>query len=108
THGFSRKVLDRAFTLELSDVELERWGAPVERDKAPSSLEWPASALVPRRTSLAQDTGFSDEERDSIRRVIGVLGHLNEQLRLAQFQVGYRVRDEVALFVLNAREVESS
>src|SRR2546427_9073691 len=25
THGFSRKVLDRAFTIELSDVDLSRW-----------------------------------------------------------------------------------
>ena len=25
THGFSRKVLDRAFTIELSDIDLSVW-----------------------------------------------------------------------------------
>ena len=33
THGFSRKVLDRAFTLELSDVELSRWGRLTEAER---------------------------------------------------------------------------
>ena len=38
--------------------------------------------------------------------MIQVLERLNQHLRLAQLQVGYRVRDEVALFVLNAAEVK--
>ena len=28
-HGFSRKVLDRAFTIELSDVDLTTWESGV-------------------------------------------------------------------------------
>jgi hypothetical protein len=51
THGFSRKVLDRAFTLELSDIDLTLWAeaAPVTHDRP----AWPVSVWYPRATSLA-------------------------------------------------------
>lgn len=111
THGFSRKVLDRAFTLELSDVELSRWGRLTRPSgdtlsETVTSLGWPASAMIPNRTTLATAEGFSQRERGSVQQVIQVLERLNQHLRLAQLQVGYRVRDEVALFVLNAAEVK--
>jgi hypothetical protein len=40
-----------------------------------------------------------------IEKVIATLGAINRFLTPAQLQVGYRIRDEIALFVLNARDL---
>ncbi len=105
THGFSRKVLDRAFTIELSDVDLSR----VEPAGASAPARpWPASAWAPRAHRLGQLAALSDEERGDVERTIAALTELNGHLTRASLQVGYRTRDEVALFLLGAREVASS
>ncbi|WP_200255903.1 MrcB family domain-containing protein [Halorhodospira neutriphila] len=105
-HGFSRKVLDRAFTLELSEVALERW-APQSRDEAPRPQPWPVSAWQPRAARLAELDGLTPAERDRIQEAIDELVALNRILTQAQLQVGYRTRDEVALFVLHAEVLRS-
>jgi hypothetical protein len=106
THGFSRKVLDRAFTLELSDIDLTLWAeaAPVTHDRS----AWPVSVWYPRATSLAGLPGLGAEERQQIDTVIRALTDVNRYLIGAQLQVGYRTRDETALFVLHAQELSDS
>jgi hypothetical protein len=102
-HGFSRKVLDRAFTLELSDVDLNRWGqaATTSRSIAP----WPVSAWFPRATRLGELQGLTGDEQSLVERTIETLTTVNVFLSQAQLQVGYRTRDEVALFVLHANDL---
>jgi hypothetical protein len=101
THGFSRKVLDRAFTLEMSEVDLSSWRSTT----AETSLEmspWPAErwrAIALRPGDLRSP---SDADTRCIEEVITVLTKVNEILSIAQLQVGYRVRDEVAMFLLHA------
>lgn len=104
-HGFSRKVLDRAFTLELSDVDLEKWQATTRADVEPDV--WPVSAWWPRATRLSELPTVSGEERESIQAAINHLTELNQILVQAQLQVGYRTRDEIALFLLHAGEIRS-
>jgi 5-methylcytosine-specific restriction enzyme B len=106
THGFSRKVLDRAFTLELSDIDLARWAeaAPTRTGAA----AWPVSAWYPKAASLAGLMGLGAEDRQQVETVIRTLTEVNNFLVGAQLQVGYRTRDETALFVLHAREVLDS
>lgn len=103
THGFSRKVLDRAFTLEIAEIDLSLGctSAPV----APSP--WPARAFFPRAARLGELETRPDDHA-AIEEVVSVLTALNRLLAGAQLQVGYRVRDEIALFVLHAREVLAS
>jgi hypothetical protein len=106
THGFSRKVLDRAFTLELSDIDLTRWA---ESAAGPSgAAAWPVSAWYPRAASLAGLTGLGHDGRQQVERVIGSLTEVNRYLVGAQLQVGYRTRDETSLFVLHAQDVLDS
>ncbi len=105
-HTFSRKVLDRAFTLELSDVSLSRWegagsGAPV-----PST--WPTHAWHPRAIRLSELKDLTEPERSSIEEVIAVLSELNTILQQAQLQLGYRTRDEIGLFVLHAEAIRKA
>jgi 5-methylcytosine-specific restriction protein B len=104
THGFSRKVLDRAFTLEFSDINLHVWESNQASDA--SSLEpWPIQAWRPRATRLSQLDEVTDTDRQHIQTTIQVLTEVNRFLTLAQLQVGYRTRDEVALFMLHAEEI---
>lgn len=109
THGFSRKVLDRAFTLELSDVDLTQWGVRSTGDDKPvAATTWPVEAWQPRAVRLGALTEVSEEDREEIERVVKALLEVNRFLTQAQLQVGYRTRDEIALFLLHARDLKSA
>lgn len=105
TFGFSRKVLDRAFTLEISQLDLSAWRAAA-RASSPRMRPWPLEAWLPRATRLAELEDLDDDEIAAIERAITALEEANRVLVLAQLQVGYRVRDEVALFVLHAQQAQ--
>jgi len=109
THGFSRKVLDRAFTLELSEVDL-RWvsdGEDRPEEETPLS-KWPLSYWYCRAARIEElDGGNSAMQRD-VQTAIDTLEQINRVLLYSQLQVGYRTRDEVALFLINSRDVTSS
>lgn len=107
THGFSRKVLDRAFTIEFSEIDLAAWEAK-SGSTEPSVSPWPVENWYPRAIQLQELEALSASELEDIREVIRVLTRLNEFLVKAQLQVGYRTRDEMALFVLHAREIAGS
>lgn len=101
-YGFSRKVLDRAFTLELSDVDLGRWR---EATPEPTATErWPVAAWWPRALTLGGLADLSKAETASVERVVTVLTEANALLAPAGLGVGYRMRDEAALFVLHGAE----
>ena len=103
THGFSRKVIDRAFTLELSDVDLGQWKS--RASTPPPATGWRASAWYPRATRLGELGVLSQSEREHVTTVVDALIAANRHLADAQLQLGYRTRDEVALFVLHASEL---
>lgn len=98
THPFSRKVLDRAFVLEFSTVNLE---LPSTSDDAlPEIPLLSSSAWQPVAVRLAE---HPDAGAGEVERVVRELTSVNTVLKSAQLQVGYRVRDEVAMFVLASR-----
>ncbi|HKO54920.1 MAG TPA: DUF3578 domain-containing protein [Thermoanaerobaculia bacterium] len=107
SHGFSRKVLDRAFTIELSDIDLGVWRPSVTREAADADV-WPASAWYPRATRLADLGVISVDDEQQIVSAIETVKSVNALLLEAQLQIGFRVRDEIALFMLNASEVEDA
>jgi len=102
THGFSRKVLDRAFTLELSDVDLGDRSRAAESVSPPAP--WPLERWVARALRLPELGVVNAAEEIELGRCIVALTELNRFLVHAQLQVGYRTRDEVVLFVLHAGE----
>lgn len=108
THGFSRKVLDRAFTIELSDVSLEMHQSkgPAGSDTEPTP--WPVEAWWPRAARLGEPWERTKEDEQTISEVVSVLSELNGFLSAAQLQVAYRVRDEIALFVIHAKDISST
>lgn len=105
THGFSKKVLDRAFTIEMSMPSLLGWKR-VTREEAVVE-QWPASAWIGRGNRLFDLDDLRDEETRKVNEIVASLEEVNSILSEAQLQLGYRSRDEIALFVLNASELES-
>jgi 5-methylcytosine-specific restriction protein B len=101
THGFSRKVLDRAFTLEMSDVDLASWRQSIPGPTA-QLQPWTPEQWRPRGLRPAELPALSDAELAHVENVISTLKEVNQILSLAQLQVGYRIRDEIAMFLLHA------
>ena len=87
-HNFSHKVLDRAFTLELSDVD---FSTPVPHEAVGSISPWRATAWQP---TPVHDT--------ALLRVNTELTAANRYLRPANLHLAYRSRDEIAGFLTHA------
>ncbi len=112
TYPFSRKVLDRANTLEFADVDLaggmNRNGepraalpqiAPHERQRRfLAARTGDVRAAVTRLATLGDD--FPD-------RVVRTLTELNDLLKERGLHFGYRVRDEALRFCANAFDAET-
>jgi hypothetical protein len=106
THGFSRKVLDRAFTIELSEVNLSQWTSGnegVQFDRHVST--WPVTSWYPLKIQLSDLLDPTGEQLSDINRAIDALQAVNNLLAPAQLQVAYRTRDEVAFYLMHAREI---
>ncbi|MBD8467061.1 AAA family ATPase [Plantibacter sp. CFBP 8798] len=96
TFGFSRKVLDRAFVIEFSEVDLSLIG---QGELAARPRAWHSDAWRRESATLFHHPRSTEP---SVIRVVETLSELNAVLKLAQLHFGYRVRDEVAMFVLAA------
>ncbi len=98
THPFSRKVLDRAMTLEFNEVDL----TSIQAMKA----DLPAPMAVPETSLLADRLGLAEVwtgNENYFAPAIGLLTELNKTLRLCNSQVGFRVRDEICIYLHHAR-----
>lgn len=96
--GFSKKVLDRAFVIEFSEVDLEVLPRAVSDMKRSA---WPRAMWEVVSPSLAE---YPSPDNAIVSRVISTLVTINRPLTQAQLQIGYRVRDEIALFCLAAAD----
>jgi len=106
-HGFSRKVLDRAFTIELSEVYLDVIQQTQIREEVKEEQEWTVENWYPRAIRLSELKNLNEEEKEEINRAIEALKNINELLIPAQLQIGYRTRDEVVLFLIHASEIKN-
>ena len=102
TFGFSRKVLDRSFVIELSTVSLSVID-PIH--DLQETTPWEVAKWQPVCLRLAE---HPSRNHSHVGRVITALEAINEILTPVQMQVGYRIRDEIALFVLAAQDCPDS
>ncbi|MBH0174252.1 AAA family ATPase [Fictibacillus sp. 23RED33] len=96
THPFSKKVLDRANTIEFNRVQLDHFAFLEDlEEQEPLSIE---------NQSLAGDfLHLKDAYKDNmelIKMVTEVLVDINKQLEGIGAQVGYRVRDEICFYMI--------
>ena len=95
TFPFSKKVLDRANTIEFSYVDL----MPKQiTDETPDPLQLPNSFLRTEYLVLAIDCM---EDKEFVEKICTELQSLNAKLVKANAHVGYRVRDEIVFYMLN-------
>ncbi len=97
TFPFSKKVLDRANTIEFSYVDLvpsfdfaEEMVYPVPQNNKFLKTEY-----------ITLKTDIKPEQRDLVVKISNELQSINEILRNANAHVGYRVRDEIVFYMLN-------
>lgn len=102
-HAFSRKVLDRAFTLELHASDLATWTMAPEASGAETE-RWPVAAWWPRALRLAHLGPLAETERETVDAAVRAVTEADALLAPAGLGVGYRTRDEIALFCLHAAE----
>ncbi|WP_066300255.1 McrB family protein [Bacillus sp. FJAT-29937] len=100
THPFSKKVLDRANTIEFNRVDLGNLTFLHE-------LEQVEPVVVGQASLAAKYLHLKDvyrQKQDLVERVTLELVKMNELLQLINAHFGYRVRDEICFYMAYAEE----
>ncbi|MBS4193214.1 DUF3578 domain-containing protein [Bacillus sp. FJAT-49705] len=95
THPFSKKVLDRANTIEFNRVDLQNLSF-LEDSESMESLEIVNNQLESKYLHL-KDLYLIHKE--IIERTTNELVKINEALKIIHAHVGYRVRDEICFYL---------
>ncbi|MEA2526529.1 MAG: hypothetical protein QOF73_3756, partial [Thermomicrobiales bacterium] len=105
-------VLDRAFTIELSDVDFLKYEITGGKDKSHLS-DGQKQTLIDAFTRFDVSTGtrqFAQIRKDEIAEIIEqepdirtYLHSLNKLLQNHRFHFGYRIFDEIAQYLYNNR-----
>ena len=94
THSFSRKVLDRAMTFEMNNVDLTDG-----LDNTKNDWSFPQT-FISAENVLGQFTSGAEvvNEFAESKKVIDFLINLNVELEGTPFKIAYRVRDEFLIY----------
>ena len=94
TFSFSRKVLDRAMTIEMNDVDLH--GGLTERNEKIGKLG--KAELI---GNAVEGVDVYADNKDVCEKVLTYLDAVNAVLNGTPFKVAYRTRNEFLLYVVN-------
>lgn len=99
THSFSRKVLDRANSIEMNDIDLNWINNSEGKVDKLANVDY---SLF--KTNFLTAADLTNEDKISIVDELGFLIKVNEILKKADLHFAYRVRDEIAFYlVLNKK-----
>lgn len=101
TFSFSRKVLDRAMTIEMNEVNLD--GGLTEEDLKKEQFTISAEDIIPQ---VVEGKDVYGENKNLCDRVIVYLQKVNEVLEGTPFKIAYRTRNEFLIYAVN-RGVEN-
>jgi 5-methylcytosine-specific restriction protein B len=97
THPFSKKVLDRAFTIDFSRVELTSFGAKQSKIPPPElPIATAPDFLLDRPVSVQEIYSLDEPFFDAIA---AKLDEANGYLAEADLHFAYRIRDEICLYM---------
>lgn len=99
TFQFSRKVLDRANTIEFSDVDLDNLFFEV--NEKVESLNVSNDFL---KTTYLKTMDIEPEYREYAKEVNKKIIEINEILKKSQKQFAYRVRDEILFYLVENKK----
>ena len=94
TFSFSRKVLDRAMTIEMNDVDLH--GGLTKRHESIGKLG--NAELI---GSAVEGVDVYDDYTDVCNTALSYLQKVNDLLEGTPFKIAYRTRNEFLLYVVN-------
>lgn len=94
TFSFSRKVLDRAMTIEMNEVDL--YGGLTKRHESIGKLD--NAELV---GSAVEGVDIYNDNTDVCDIALGYLQKINGVLEGTPFKIAYRTRNEFLLYVVN-------
>lgn len=100
THPFSKKVLDRANTIEIVDVNLDNYGEEQSGGGQAGVLEMVNILNSDLRSKYCFLQECLPEYRPIVDSVVGYLIEINDILQEANLHVGYRVRDEICFYMI--------
>ena len=96
TFSFSRKVLDRAMTIEMNEVNLEG-GLTKEEQNELGEIGNSIIGLAVEGKDIYED------HKDYCDQVIDYLKLVNEELENTPFKIAYRTRNEFLLYAVNRK-----
>lgn len=102
THPFSKKVLDRANTIELNEVNLGNFAFLNEQETV-ESIDVPHERLASNYLHL-QDV-FQKHQK-IVEDATNELVRINKTLQKMHAHIGYRVRDEICFYLAYNEEAE--
>ena len=94
TFSFSRKVLDRAMTIEMNEVDL--YGGLTKHHESIGKLD--NAELV---GSAVEGVDIYNDNTDVCDIALGYLQKINDVLEGTPFKIAYRTRNEFLLYVVN-------
>lgn len=95
THTFSRKVLDRANSIEMNEVDLS-W--TTLSGEIPEKLNGITNSFF--STEYISSVDISEEDKQPIQDKMELLQSINNILKRADLHFAYRIRDEVAFYLI--------
>ena len=101
TFSFSRKVLDRAMSIEMNEVDYDAFLAGTTEDDIPVLID--CNELLVKRPIKSQEV---KDEIDGIR-ITNFLKDINSILEGTPFKLGYRAANEALLYVAASKSFGS-
>lgn len=101
THPFSKKVLDRANTIEFNDIDLNDFSFLESAREAVPHISLANTSLEASYVQL-QD-GYA-QYKELIHLVSQKLDAINTYMKPIHAQIGYRVRDEICFYLMHNQE----
>ncbi|PFM63676.1 restriction endonuclease [Bacillus cereus] len=95
THPLSKKVLDRANTIEFNTVNLDYFNFLMD-------IEEKEAEIVSNRSLATKYLHLKEcfkENEDLVRNISTILIEINKTLESVGAQVGYRIRDEICFYM---------
>lgn len=96
TFSFSRKVLDRAMTIEMNEVDL--YGG-LEKD-AGNDIGYIGNSII---GDAAEGCDIYEDNRDLCDQVLAYLEQVNAILEGSPFKIAYRTRNEFLMYAVNRK-----
>ncbi|MBO4752495.1 MAG: AAA family ATPase [Bacteroidales bacterium] len=98
TFSFSRKVLDRAMTIEMNEVDLHGGLAKMDGNE----IGYIGNSII---GTAAEGCDIYEDNRELCDQVLAYLEEVNKVLEGTPFKIAYRTRNEFLMYAVNRQQL---